>query len=112
MEIKVKSMNRCELLTISGEIDSATAPELEEELVNLIEAGKRNIAINLRDVTFMSSAGLRALVSSQIKSHRRVPRGDVVLSEIPAKLLDTLELVGFHHLFKFFDRDVDAVGSF
>jgi anti-sigma B factor antagonist len=112
MEIKIESMNRCELVTASGEIDSATAPELEKELVSLVEAGKRNIIINLRDVGYISSAGLRALVSAQIKAHRRMPRGEVVLSEVSEVLKDTLTLVGFHHLFQLFERDVDAVGSF
>jgi anti-sigma B factor antagonist len=112
METKIESMNRCELVTVSGEVDSATAPELEEALVSLIDAGKRNIVINLRDVSYISSAGLRALVSAQIKTHRRVPRGNVVLSEASEALKDTLKLVGFHHLFEIFERDVDAVGSF
>ena len=112
MEIKTETMKRCVLITLSGQIDSNCAPDLEEELVGLIEAGKRNLVINLRDVTFVSSAGLSSLISAQIKAHRRVPKGEVVISEIPAKLKDTFELVGFHHLFQFYASDTEAVGSF
>ncbi len=112
MEIKIENMKRCELVTISGQIDSASAPELEEQLLDLIEAGRRNLVINFRDVTFISSPGLKALLAAQVKARRRIPSGEVVISEITPKMREILELVGLHHLFKFYDKDVEAVGCF
>jgi len=93
-------------------VDSATAPDLEETLQDLIASGRKNLVINLKDVSFMSSAGLKALIGAQMKARRMIPAGDVVLSEVPPYLGETLELVGFHHVFKFYDDDVEAVGSF
>lgn len=112
MEIKVETMKRCELVTVSGQIDSAVAHELEQELLELIESGKRNIVLNLRDVTFISSPGLKALLAAQIRTRRKVPSGEVKISEIPPKLKEVLDLVGLQHLFAFYDQDVEAVGSF
>jgi anti-anti-sigma factor len=112
MEIAVETMKRCELVTISGQLDSTHAPELEEILLDLVETGKRNLVLNLRGVTFISSPGLKVLLTAQIKTRRRVPRGEVVLSEVPPGLKDTLELVGLHYLFKFYEQDLEAVGSF
>lgn len=112
MEITKESMKRCELLAVSGEVDTATAPELEHTLQNLIAAGKKNLVLNLKNVSFMSSAGLKALIGAQMKVRRMIPAGDMVLSEVPPHLRDTFELVGFHHLFTFHDSDVEAVGSF
>jgi len=93
-------------------VDSASAPDLEEQLLGLIEGGKKNLVLSLRDVTFMSSPGLKALLAAQIRTRKKVPPGEVVLSEIPPKLKEVLELVGLHHLFRFFEQDVDAVGSY
>ena len=112
MEIKVESMKRCELVTVSGQIDSANAPELEQQLLNLVEAGKKNLVINLRDVTFISSPGLKAFLAAQIRTRKKLPPGEVVISEIPPNLKEVLDLVGLHHLFKFYDQDVEAVGRF
>jgi anti-anti-sigma factor len=112
METRFEKMNRCGLLTVSGRIDSSTAPAFEEELLNLLQEGHRNLVVNLKDVTFISSAGLRALVSGRIKARRMIPRGDVVLSETTPFLLEVFQLVGFGQLFVYYDRDVDAVGSF
>lgn len=112
MKISMNSMKRCEVVTVSGEVDSATAPDLEETLQGLIASGKKNLVINLSGVSFMSSAGLKALIGAQMKTRRLIAPGDVVLSEVPPYLQETLELVGFHHVFKFCDNDVEAVGSF
>lgn len=112
MEISVNPMKRCELVTVSGEVDSATAPDLEETLKNLVASGKKNLVVNLKDVSFMSSAGLKALIGAQMKARKAIPSGNVVLAEVPPHLDETLQLVGFHHVFKFYDSNVEAVGSF
>lgn len=112
MEIEVNTMKRCELVILSGQIDSASAPKLEQTLLDLIEAGKKNLVLNFRDVQFMSSAGIKALLAAQIRTRRKIPAGEVVIAEISPALRETLELVGLHHLFRFYDREVEAVGSF
>jgi anti-sigma B factor antagonist len=112
VEISRSPMKRCELVAVSGEVDSASAPELEEALQGLIAEGIKNLVVNLSQVSFMSSAGLKALISAQMKVRRMIPAGEVVLSETPPFLRETLELVGFHHVFTFYDDDVLAVGSF
>jgi anti-anti-sigma factor len=112
VEISTNAMKRCELITVSGEVDSSTAPELEETLQNLIASGQKNLVINVKDVSFMSSAGLKALIGAQMRARRAIPSGDVVLAEVPPYLQETLELVGFHHIFTFYDDNVEAVGSF
>jgi len=112
MEIKVESMKRCELVIVSGQIDSHSAPELEQRLLDMVEAGKKNLVVNLRDVSFISSPGLKALLAAQIRARKKLPPGEVVISEIPPNLKEVLDLVGLHHLFNFYDQDVEAVGSF
>ena len=112
MQIKVESMKRCELITLSGEIDSASAPDLEDQLLDLVESGRKNLVINLKDVSFISSPGLKAFLAAQIRTRKRLPPGEVVISEIPPNLKEVFDLVGLHHLFKFYDQDVEAVGRF
>jgi len=112
MNITTHDMKRCDLVAVSGRIDSATAPELEKVLMDLIEQGKKNIVVNLRGADYISSAGMKALLWALMKVRRMIPSGDVVISEIQPRLKETFELIGFTHLFKFYDADVDAVGSF
>lgn len=112
MEIKTEAMKRCEVVTVSGRVDSATAPELETVLLGLIQAGQKNIVVNLRDTGFISSAGLKALLSALMKVRKMVPSGDVVIAEISPKLRESFDLVGFDRLFSFYESTLHAVGSF
>jgi anti-anti-sigma factor len=80
MDIKAETMKRCELLTVSGRVDSSTAPELEEVLLGLIQTGNKYIVVNMRETSFISSAGLKALLSALMKVRKMIPPGDVVRS--------------------------------
>ncbi len=112
MEIKAETMKRCELVTVSGRVDSSTAPELEKVLLGLIQAGQKNIVVNLKGTDFISSAGLKALLSALMKVRKMIPAGDVVLAETRPALRDSFDLVGFDRLFTFYDDNTRAVGSF
>lgn len=50
------------MVVAAGEIDMATAPMLERELMAAIEAGDGPVVLDLRDVTFFDSSGLRAAI--------------------------------------------------
>jgi len=112
MEIQIESLKRCELVSLSGQIDAAGAPELEQALVQQVEAGTRKLVLSFRDVTFISSAGIRALAAAQIKARRKVPPVEIAIADLSPGAKRTLELVGLDHLFRFYERAVDAVGSF
>ena len=112
MEIKAETMKRCELLSVSGRVDSSTAPELEIVLLGLIQSGQKNIVVNLKDTDFISSAGLKALLSALMKVRKMIPAGDVVISEIRPELRESFDLVGFDRLFTFHEDNMRAVGSF
>lgn len=112
MEIKAEAMKRCELVTVVGRVDSSTAPDLEKALLGLIQSGQKNIVVNLRDTEFISSAGLKALLSALMKVRKMIPPGDVVISEIKPELKSSFDLVGFDRLFTFHDDNLYAVGSF
>lgn len=112
MEIRTETMKRCHLVTFSGQIDSARAPEMEEALLDLIGSGARFLVVNLRDVAFISSAGLSALLRARIRLRNKIPAGDIALAEVPPALMETFKLVGLQYVFSFYDSTVDAVGSF
>ncbi|HHB91315.1 MAG TPA: anti-sigma factor antagonist [Anaerolineae bacterium] len=103
---------RCDIFTPHGRIDSSTAPQLEEALKSVIEAGRYNIVVNLSDVSFLSSAALRVLVSAAQQCRKLGRGGDVYLAEVPEQLKEVFDLTGLDHLFKFFETDAEAAGSF
>src|SRR3954453_15606356 len=62
------------LLTLRGELDLATAPELDELVNDRLDAGQ-DVVVDLRGLDFMHSSGIRVLVAA----HARAARNDTRL---------------------------------
>lgn len=50
------------VITVSGEVDLATSPELDVAIIAAIDSGTSSVAIDLTDVSFMDSSGLGVIV--------------------------------------------------
>jgi anti-sigma B factor antagonist len=50
------------LITVSGEVDLATSPELDVAIIAAIDSGTPSVVIDLTDVSFMDSSGLGVIV--------------------------------------------------
>jgi anti-sigma B factor antagonist len=61
----------CAALRAVGEIDVYTAPRLREHVIDLIDNGVRHLVADLREVTFLDSTGLAALIGSlkRLRAH-------------------------------------------
>ena len=110
MEINVTEMKRLDLLEIEGRVDSNTASTLNEVLNERIDQGTSNIVVDLSQVSYMSSAGLRELVSA-LKRVRK-GGGDLRLCTPSERVNEVIELAGLNSLFEIFNDRTMAVGSF
>jgi anti-sigma B factor antagonist len=106
----VKSHKRVDVVEIVGRIDSNNAPELDALLSELLDRGRYELVLDLSAVSYMSSAGLRALVGTLRTCKKN--SGDVRLVNISARVEEVLGLAGLNSLFERFDDQVSAVGSF
>jgi anti-sigma B factor antagonist len=111
MEVTTTEYKHCDLVKPSGRIDSYTAPKLQEMIDEIMKSGRYKIVLDMSDVEYMSSAGLRVLISTQ-KSCKRYNRGEVILASVPRRIYEALDLAGFVPLFKIFDDATAAVGNF
>ena len=111
MELTSERFRRCDLVRATGRIDSQTAPQLAEAFRAITKNGRFSIVFDMSAVEFISSAGLRVLIDVQ-KTCKHLNRGELVLASVSQRVHETLDLVGFLPLFKFFDDVVEAVGSF
>ena len=58
------------VVVIRGELDLATAPDLEAALTGRLDAGQ-DVVVDLRELAFMDSTGLRVLVASHVRVEGR-----------------------------------------
>ena len=111
MELTVSPINSCDLVVITGRIDSFTSPELSAKLTQLIENNRYKIILDLGGVIFISSAGLRILIELQ-KKCKKDNQGEVLLVNTPARVCETLELTGFLTFFNLYTDVSSAVEAF
>lgn len=111
MEVTISHYKHCDLVKVVGRVDSQTAPQLAETMDSVTNAGRYKIVIDLSEVDFMSSAGLRVLINTQ-KVCKRFNRGEVILGVVPQRIYEALDLAGFVPLFTFADDITAAVGQF
>ena len=78
-------------LALDGRLDTATAPQLEVELGDL--AGVERLIIDMKELVYISSAGLRVLLKAQ-KALMRVGSG-MRLRNVGQDIRDIFEVTGF-----------------
>jgi anti-sigma B factor antagonist len=111
MDITAKEFKHCHLVTVSGRVDSSTAPQFSQAMDDLIAKGVYKFVLDLSALEYMSSAGFRALLGAQ-RNCKRYNRGEVILAAVPVRIQEALELAGFTELFRTFPEALEAVGSF
>lgn len=111
MNVLTTQFKHCDLIKVSGRIDSYTAPQLTEAFKSITDARRFKIVCDMREVNYMSSAGMRVLIANQ-KKCKRYNRGEVLLANVSPLIYEAMELAGFSVLFKFFNDSLVAVGYF
>jgi anti-sigma B factor antagonist len=80
-------------VTLSGELDLATAPELEQLVTERIDAGEE-VVVDLRGLEFMDSSGIRVLVAAHARAGRAGTRLFVVRPEPESAVAKIVEVSG------------------
>ena len=65
MDINQNSIDNVPIVSVSGRIDGATYKDLETILNELIGQNKSEIVLDLEEVVYISSVGLRVLLAAQ-----------------------------------------------
>jgi len=94
------------LVLVSGRLDQSQDHLLEKELQRLLDQGHRHLIVDLSQVTYVNSGGLRCLVT--IWRHARQLGGDVVLCGLNDSLAKVFGIVGFDKIFLIYANQSDA----
>ena len=91
MTINTEKNEAAITLHISGRLDTTTAPELERTVAALPDTAKELI-LDMAEVTYISSAGLRVLLGAQKKMNKL---GSMKLTGVREAVMEVLEITGF-----------------
>jgi anti-anti-sigma factor len=92
-------------VAVDGKIDGATAPDLESRLVEWLDQGENRIVLDLREVYYISSAGLRVVLMG---AKRLQNKGRLVLAGLKPEVKEIFEMAGFDTILDFYDQPGSA----
>jgi anti-sigma B factor antagonist len=96
METNVSTYRNARVVTITGEIDGNTAPQAQAVILEQAEPGAK-VILEMAGVTYMSSAGLRMLLTAYRAINAKA--GKIVLVGLSSDLQDTMSVTGFLDFF-------------
>jgi len=91
MTIKERKEGNKLIVCVEGRIDTNTSPELTEYFQNNLKDVKE-LELNLKDVDYVSSAGLRAILFAQKTMDKQ---GKMEVSNVSKEIMETFELTCF-----------------
>lgn len=93
---------------VSGRLDASTVSILERALLRGFATGNKTVVLDLAEVTYISSSGLRVLLTARREARER--GGDIALCALSSNVKDVMDMVGFTVLFTIHES-VDAANA-
>ncbi len=108
MELNMKKIDNNVVIYLEGRLDVHLSADIEKEINNLIESDTQsNLLLNLKDVEYMSSSGLRIFVSTMriLKEKQR----KLVLCNMNSAVQKIFEVVELTDMFDIFTSEDEAL---
>lgn len=90
MKTEKKTENGLTTITVEGRLDTTTAPELERVIGDL--DGVKDLIIDMKNLEYISSAGLRVVLKAQKTMNTK---GAMKLVNVGESIMEVFEITGF-----------------
>ena len=94
------------VLALEGELDVKTTTEAHKRMLELGLPHGGRLVVDLSDVTFMDSTGIRLLL--QAREHARRCGASYAIARGPGEVMRVLELIGLHEQLEIVDEPQGA----
>ena len=102
LELSNRKWNDAEVVAARGRLDQATSRLLESQCSGLLCAGCKCVVLDFKDLHFLSSAGLRAILGVSKRIH--AGGGKLVFTGIRGPIRDMFDIAGFLDAFPVVDE--------
>jgi len=108
--VAISDRNSVKVLKLKGYLDAYTSLQLEEMFKELINSGNFKFVVNMKDLSYISSAGFGVFMA--FVEETRKNKGDIKFSCLSEKIDEIFDLLGFKHIFEVYKSDDEAIKSF
>ncbi len=110
VDIQEERKDDITVLRMKGRLDAVSSPGAEKRVFEYINDGQSNILMNFEGVDYLSSAGMRMLLSTTKKL--KTISGKLVICSVNINVLDVLKMSGFDHVLDLASGEEDGLRKF
>jgi anti-sigma B factor antagonist len=111
MKTNVRDVGGIQIVDLKGKITIGSGDvQLRETINQLVDSGKKNILVNMSDVTTIDSSGIGELVGCYTSVTNK--GGKLKLLHLPPKISDVLTVTQLITVFDVYETDAEALASF
>ena len=110
VSIKEEAKGDILVLRISGRLDAVSSPTAERKVFDYINKGQQKLLIDFSGVDYLSSAGMRMLLS--VSKKLKTLAGKLVLCSVTLNVMDVLKMSGFDHVLEIAMTEEDGLRKF
>ena len=93
MKITLEQKADRTIVALSGQLDTLTSVDFEKEVLALVNGDERNIVLDCAGLSYVSSAGLRLLLTLQ--KGMKAKGGTLTLEKVQPDIMDIFKVTGF-----------------
>lgn len=110
LNLSDEQSNGKEIIRLEGRLDASTAPLLETKMNEMEAAGKNLFLLDFSKVDYLSSAGMRLLLSSTKKA--KAKGGKVAFCSMSDEVMEIIKMAGFERILSIYKNETEALASF
>ncbi len=110
MRIKTREAYDVLVVDVEGKLDTTTSGQAYDEMVRISQGGQKKILVNLKDLEYVSSAGLRVLLTAS--KLLQTSGGQLKFCEPRESVEQALSISGFNSLLSVHATEGEAIKSF
>ena len=98
------------VVRLKGRLDVVAAQTVETKMLGIISGGQRKVIMNLCEVSYLSSAGIRVLLT--VATKLKPISGRLIVCAVSANVLHILTVSGFVHVIEIAKNEEEAIQKF
>jgi anti-anti-sigma factor len=109
MNVAIQYVEGLPVIALSGRLDTLAAPLLDLEMASILAEPRKRMLLDLAGVTYISSAGLRSILT--LVKHTSRNGGRLGLVAIPSQIMEIIEISGFPSLLDIYSDRASALNG-
>ena len=107
LKVNTRTVDGASIIDLQGEVDVYTAPELKQQIIDLLDSGSQRVIVNLQSVDYLDSTALGVLIGGLKRLRERNGSLDLICPNPRIKRI--FEITGLDKIFDIFNTEDEAL---